>query len=133
MGVSHPIAKCSHFLWFLPLLQLSAVTHTPLVKWPLDTLMVVSSLVLTMAMVSCLELEPLETEESSTLDSMALVFIILENVRLNLGPWTGCRWSSPCQCCLGRSSSQPRCDHSCQPWNPWILWFGLLWQERRRC
>merc|ERR1711926_76248 len=46
--------------------------------------MVVSSLVLTTAMVSCLELEPLETEESSTLDSM--VFIILENVRLNLGP-----------------------------------------------
>merc|ERR1712131_153766 len=107
----------SHFLWFLPLLQQSAVTHTPLVKWPLDTPMVVSSLVLTTAMVSCLELEPLETEESSTLDSMVLVFIILENVRLNIGP----------------SSSQPRCDHSCQPWNPWILWFGLLWQERRRC
>merc|ERR1711973_16610 len=81
---SHPTAKCSHFLWFLPLLQLSAVTHTPLAKWPLDTPMVVSSLVLTTAMVSCLELEPLETEESSTLDSM--VFIILENVRLNLGP-----------------------------------------------
>merc|ERR1711973_176267 len=80
---SHPTAKCSHCLWFLPLLQLSAVTHTPLAKWPLDTPMVVSSLVLTTAMVSCLELEPLETEESSTLDSM--VFIILENVRLNLG------------------------------------------------
>merc|ERR1712112_441578 len=68
-------------LWFLPLLLPSAAIHTPLVRWPLDGPMVVSSQESTMVMVSYQDMEPLATEQSTLaiMDS-----IILESVRPRL-------------------------------------------------
>merc|ERR1712243_194110 len=59
--------------------------HTPLVKWPLDGLMVVSSQESTMVMVSYQDMEQLATEQS-TLAIMDSIILASVRPRLNHTP-----------------------------------------------